>query len=496
MEASASAPTSAPASAATPATPAAKDPRLELNKIQVKKAVKALLAHSESRKNANAMLLNENENMFLMVVLWKIPKKELRARLSLPHAIRSDLTEICLFTKDEPDLTPEKTEQFYRNLLNKHKIKTVSQIISLRTLKQEYKPYEAKLRLLGSFDFFLTDARIRRLLPSIIGKHFYLRKKVPACVNLLAKDLSKEINSCIGGTILNISKNGSCSTVRVGHTGMKMQHIVENIIAVTKGLSEKLPEKWQSVKLLYLKTEKSVALPVFSSYVSSLDGKQVLTQAQKKKDAKKKQTEKLQKKKEKKRRKREMQQAAKANSARTQVKKDTAEIQSAGAQKGGETSEKKKKRHRVKTQLKAGDDSGDEIPLLVPIKKTPAKNKSVEMPKGDIVKKSPQKSPAPNTPFRKKRKATSALGTLKGTEPDFQVTGPAETGASATGPQKKPRIREETAKESASALGKKDPRQTPKKPGPKFFATPSKSARKTPQNPKQQPRKPKVPQLP
>jgi hypothetical protein len=30
-------------------------------------------------------------------------------------------------------------------------------------------------------------------------------------------------------------------------------------------------QKWQSVKLLFLKTEKSVSLPIFSSFVTSQD---------------------------------------------------------------------------------------------------------------------------------------------------------------------------------------------------------------------------------
>lgn len=52
----------------------------------------------------------------------------------LPHSIRSDLAEICLFTKDESNVTPEKTERFYKKLLKKHGIKTISQVGS-RQLK-------------------------------------------------------------------------------------------------------------------------------------------------------------------------------------------------------------------------------------------------------------------------------------------------------------------------------------------------------------------------
>ncbi|KAF3818968.1 hypothetical protein GH733_012385 [Mirounga leonina] len=191
---------------------------------------------------------------------------------------------------------------------------------------------------MGSFDLFLTDARIRRLLPSHLGRHFYHRKKVPVPVNLLAKNLSREINECIGGTVLNISKSGSCSTIRVGHTGMEVEHVVDNIIAVTKGLSQKLPE-----------------------------------------EAKKKQKQKeyREKQKEKKKNKRLMKQARKAPSA---PEKEDAGPKTGGTpapdpppQKEEPRAHKKKEGSRVKVQSKVQEESEDEIPLLVPIGKTPAK---------------------------------------------------------------------------------------------------------------------------
>uniref|UniRef100_A0A7N5JDG9 Ribosomal L1 domain containing 1 n=1 Tax=Ailuropoda melanoleuca TaxID=9646 RepID=A0A7N5JDG9_AILME len=345
MEGSASTPpsSSTAASASAPATPTSVE---QLDKGQIRKAVEALLAHSKSRKNANGLLLNENENFFLMVVLWKIPSKELRVRVSLPHSIRSDLTDICLLTKDEPNLTPEKTERFYKKLLNKHGIKTISQIIPLRTLKKEYKAYEAKLRLLGSFDFFLTDARIRRLLPSHLGRHFYHRK----------------------------------NTIRVGHTGMEVEHIVDNIITVTERLSQKLPEKWESVKLLYVKTERSASLPIFSSFVSCQDeAKGICTPSQKKKEAKKKQKQKeyREKQKEKKKNKRHAKQPGKAPSA---LKKEDADPKTSGAAAPGPApwkdepgAREKKEGSKGKAPSKVQDDSEDEIPLLVPIVNTPAK---------------------------------------------------------------------------------------------------------------------------
>ncbi|XP_012373043.1 ribosomal L1 domain-containing protein 1 [Octodon degus] len=229
-------------------TPAERPSPAQLDKEQVRKAVEALLTHSKSRKNKNGLLLNENENLFLMVVLWKIPGKELRVRLSLPHGIRSDLSEICLFTKDELQST-EQTERFYRKLLNKHGIKTISR-------------------------FFYT-------------------------------------------AVLNFS------AVRIGHTGMQAQDITENIVAVAESLSKKLPEKWESVKLLFVKTGKSVSLPIFSSFVSYRN------------DANKMVIRKLK--------------------------------------------ENKKKTGKVKAQVKVTNESDEEIPQLVPIGVTPVKENVEEL---------------------------------------------------------------------------------------------------------------------
>uniref|UniRef100_A0A8C6DLG5 Ribosomal L1 domain-containing protein 1 n=1 Tax=Moschus moschiferus TaxID=68415 RepID=A0A8C6DLG5_MOSMO len=477
MEASASTPPStSTATSASTETPAGPE---QLDEEQVKKAVEALLAHSRSRKNANGLLLNENENFFLMVILWKIPSKELRVRLSLPHGIRSDLADVCLFTKDEPNLSSEQTERFYKKLLNKHGIKTISQIIPLRTLKKEYKAYEAKLRLLGSFDFFITDARIRRLLPSHLGRHFYNRKKVPVSVNLQSKTLSREINDCIGGTVLNISKSGSCSTIRIGHTGMPIQHIVENVVAVAKRLAQKLPEKWESVKLLFVKTERSVSLPVFSSFVSSQgerDSAHETLRKVSKKSRKKK--ERALKRQQEKKEKKLLKQAGKAKPAPT----TDAVAPKIGAVPAQDPAPQKET-SGVSALPKAQDDSEDEIPLLVPLTETPAAG-SAKIQKAATGKKSPKKSPGPNTARGKKRKASPALETPVATEPKTPGKGPG----------KKAKGKEEVEKERNSSLGKKDPRQTPKKPEAKFFTTASKSVKKAPRALTQRPKKRKIPQ--
>ena len=107
---------SAPPSPSSSTAASASTPETEeqLDQGQMRKAVEALFAHPRSRKNANGLLLNENENLFLMVILWKIPSKELRVRQALPRGVQSDLTDMLL-TQDEPNLTPERQNGFTRS---------------------------------------------------------------------------------------------------------------------------------------------------------------------------------------------------------------------------------------------------------------------------------------------------------------------------------------------------------------------------------------------
>ncbi|XP_051818904.1 ribosomal L1 domain-containing protein 1-like [Antechinus flavipes] len=349
-----------------------KEPSHLVSKEQIKKATQTLWEYKKKKQNANTLLLNENENVFLMVTLWKIPPNGKEIKIPLPHGIRPNTKDVCLFTKDESNLTSEQTENFYKQLLKKKGITSITEVIPYARLKHEYKPYEAKRRLLSSFDLFLADERIRRLLPSHIGKQFYRRKRVPLSVDLTTRNLSEHIDRIIQGTSLSVSNHGCCNTARVGHTGMSIDHLVENVIAVVDVLSEKLPEKWESVKMLHLKTEKSPSLPIFSSFVSYLGSQKRKKQKQSKKVT--------------------------IKPAQTAVK---VENKVENASEGHEL--------EVEKEGKADSDSEEEIPQLVPVQATSQKRpKKATQIKDSIGEDLGAEIPQVKTPG-KKRKASNAL---------------------------------------------------------------------------------------
>ncbi|KAM6379036.1 ribosomal L1 domain-containing protein 1 [Pluvialis apricaria] len=439
----------------------------ELERAQVKKAVEALLAFGRSKAKGDSLLLNESENVHLLVTVWKIPRVAQVIKIPLPHGIRPETAEVCLFTKDEPNLSAEQTENLYRKLLIQNGIKSVSQIIPYKTLKKEYKLFEAKRRLLNRFDLFLSDDRIRRLLPSHLGKHFYERKKAPLSVNLKAKNLAKELQKHIQGTTLPVTNKGCCYTARIGHTGMKADEILDNVIAAAEVIAKKLPKNWKNVKILHLKTLKSVALPIFTANISNLD------ELDRQPSPKKKEVKKGKKKKPK-------AAAKKLNASRVP---STTEMNAAAATKEIAIKEK------VEVVQEPGDhDDDEEIPQLVPMQTTilAELEKMEPTPEkgGNLGKKT-------KTSLGKRKKQPLALETTKTKD---KVT--EEHADLQTSPKQKKAKQLNMAKE---AIKEKEMKKTPKKPEAKSIDLPAlgvakESAKKSSKTPKQAPKKVRRPE--
>ncbi|XP_058477972.1 ribosomal L1 domain-containing protein 1 [Solea solea] len=248
-----------------------------LDRTQVKKAVQALQAFIKTKSTGESLFVDDSQQISLLLTLWKIPRQAQTIRIPLPHGQRTDTDDVCLFTRDEPNMTSEQTQRFYKKLLQERGVKNISEIIPYKVLRTEYKPYEAKRRLLGNFDMFLSDDRVRRLLPSHLGKHFYERKKEPLSVNLLSKHLARDIHSIIQGTVLKVNNKGSCCMVRIGHSSLSADELTENIEAAVKTVVTKLRMKGHVIKVIHVKSLTSVALPIYNSDLGHLSEKKQVT---------------------------------------------------------------------------------------------------------------------------------------------------------------------------------------------------------------------------
>uniref|UniRef100_A0A3Q3BIB4 Ribosomal L1 domain-containing protein 1 n=2 Tax=Kryptolebias marmoratus TaxID=37003 RepID=A0A3Q3BIB4_KRYMA len=321
----------------------------KLDRAQVKKAVQALQAFLKSTTTGDSLFLDKTHQIKLLFTLWKIPKKAQTIRIPLPHGQRAETEEVCLFTKDEPKMTSEQSQRFYKKLLQERGVKNIPEIIPYKVLKTEYKPHEAKRRLLKNFDVFLSDDRVRRLLPSHLGKHFYEVKKAPLSVNLRSKHLARDIERLIQGTNLKVTNKGSCCMARIAHSGMTADEVTDNIEAAFETVLAKLRMKGPVLKVIHLKSETSVALPIYTSDLSHLS---VLGAPRDKKAADKKSKDKT-----------------------------------TNQKKVGKTAEENIKPKKKKPK----EEEEEEIPQLVPIE-TPAKKPKLQKPSK---KQKLQKAPKP-----------------------------------------------------------------------------------------------------
>ncbi|CAN8254257.1 unnamed protein product [Cochlearia groenlandica] len=233
----------------------------------VSNAVKSLLTwRSEKSKTEKPQLLEEDEFVYLIVTLKKIPQTSRTKphRISVPHPLidtAADSPELCLIIDDRPKsgLTKEDATK---------KIKSenlpITKVLKLSKLKTDYKAYEAKRKLCDSYDMFFADRRVIPLLPRLIGKKFFATKKIPMAIDLKHKNWSEQIDKTCGSAMF-FMRTGTCSVVKVGKLSMESHEIVDNVMATLNGVVEILPNQWKYVRSLHMKLSESLALPIYQA---------------------------------------------------------------------------------------------------------------------------------------------------------------------------------------------------------------------------------------
>ncbi|KAF9996103.1 hypothetical protein BGZ80_009709 [Entomortierella chlamydospora] len=225
---------------------------------QADRAVKALLGHISKRGESKDQLIDDDQAVWLIIATKKFSdeSKAKPHRIPLKHSITAPDAEVCLFVKD-----PQKD---YKRLLEEKNVKAVSKVIGVSKLRAKYKPYEAKRQLCASYGMFLSDARVVTMLPKMLGKTFFLKKKQPIPVDMTKKDLKKEIARAIGSTYMH-QTSGTCTAIKIGLTSQTSAQITANIETAIPHIIAKIPRQWKNIQAINLKTNDSIALPIFNS---------------------------------------------------------------------------------------------------------------------------------------------------------------------------------------------------------------------------------------
>ncbi|KMS94255.1 hypothetical protein BVRB_023250, partial [Beta vulgaris subsp. vulgaris] len=157
-----------------------------LDSAVVKRAVKALQSHLKKKSaGAKPQLIDDDQFYLLTVNVFKAPEKTnpRPIRIEIPHSLYLDGSEICLITKD-----PQKE---FKERLQTNPIDGYTRVIGFSKLKQKFSQYKDKRELVSSYDLFVADDRVLPILPNILGKAFFSRKKQPVPVRISNEKYTK-----------------------------------------------------------------------------------------------------------------------------------------------------------------------------------------------------------------------------------------------------------------------------------------------------------------
>lgn len=192
----------------------------------------------------------------------------------LPNAIYKKGDDICLIVKDLErgrKQEHEETLSFWNDKLRELNIDFITQVIPFRQLKQDYREYEMKLKLVHRFDRFLVDARINGHVYNFLGNNFIRRCKNPTPV-ILDKDekIVKSLNKALGRVTYKQTNTGRITEIQFATHKMPLEKAVENAESLLQTMKTQYPGGWRNIRTVYLKPMTDIQL-TFPLYVSKED---------------------------------------------------------------------------------------------------------------------------------------------------------------------------------------------------------------------------------
>ncbi|XP_052873874.1 ribosomal L1 domain-containing protein CG13096-like [Anopheles cruzii] len=221
---------------------------------QVLKELKKRAAKDEKVK-----LFGDDVRFALQIACVKIPEYPSRnCRMLLPHPILSKEDEVCLIVKDLErgrKYDYENTLYHWQDKLAEAGVTNVAQIIPFQQLKQDYREFELRLKLVHRFDRFLVDARIAGHVFSKLGAHFIRRKKNPTSVVLTNDDkIAENIEKALRKVTYGRSNTGRTMEIKFASGKMTHHQAIDNGMALLESLKTDYPGGWLNVGSIYVTT--------------------------------------------------------------------------------------------------------------------------------------------------------------------------------------------------------------------------------------------------
>lgn len=228
-----------------------------MDESQVDAAVDALMKHCRAQESFS--LTDTDARVSIQVVFNHVPHKTKHPiKITLKHAMYSKAPAVCLITKDP--------QRYYKDLVKSNNL-SVSKVIGVGKLKKKFKDLEAKRILCDSHDVFLVDERVLPIVPRWFGSYFYRKGKSPIKVDLTQKDIKRDIEIGMRSVMVANLGKGSNLSILCGKVSFDNEVLSENIHSAVASLSSYV--KWKNIRAVYVKTESSIALPVYTAFTNN-----------------------------------------------------------------------------------------------------------------------------------------------------------------------------------------------------------------------------------
>jgi len=222
---------------------------------QVEKAIGALIKHENSPKSVKRKnsLIEENDFYFLEVQFLDAGLIKEKIRIHLEHPLFNENTEICAIIADkEVETVTEQAKKNHRNLT----------VMSFSALKKEHKSHEARRKLCGSYDLFLSDKKVAVEVPLFLGKYFEERNKMAIPIFHSSRDIDKAYDNVVKSTYIYPTKGSSC-TIKVARKDFTPEQILANVMSVVELLTYQFEG---SIQQLAINFNNGITLPFYNDF--------------------------------------------------------------------------------------------------------------------------------------------------------------------------------------------------------------------------------------
>ena len=167
----------------------------------------------------------------------------------IPHSLWGEEEEpqFCLFVKDPASAI--------ETALDKAPVAGFNKVMGYSTLRGSYTQFKKRRELCAQYDAFFSDDRILPMMPRLLGRVFFAKKKQPIPVRVAKRGpeaIAKALTEARNATYLYLGW-GPCTTVRVGTTDFTEDQLVENLMAAIPKIVDRIPKKWKAIQVMHLK---------------------------------------------------------------------------------------------------------------------------------------------------------------------------------------------------------------------------------------------------